>query len=54
MPGVGTICASHIILSRNEFLDITNPKKFACYAGVAPFKHESGSSMGREGFAYLE
>ena len=39
---VGKITAIQIIISTNEFRDINNPKKFACYAGVAPFKNESG------------
>ncbi|SEP01487.1 Transposase IS116/IS110/IS902 family protein, partial [Mucilaginibacter gossypiicola] len=26
----------------NEFKDINDPKKFACYSGVAPFTDESG------------
>ncbi|RZK16725.1 MAG: IS110 family transposase, partial [Flavobacterium sp.] len=31
--------------SSNEFKDITDPRKFACYSGVAPFEHRSGSSV---------
>jgi transposase len=42
VPGVGPITAIQIIISTNEFIDIKDPKKFACYAGVAPFKKESG------------
>jgi len=47
VPGVGPICAYQIILCTNEFLDITDPRKFACYAGVAPFKNESGRFIGK-------
>jgi transposase len=47
VPGVGPVCAYQIILSTNEFLDITDPRKFACYAGVAPFKNESGRFAGK-------
>lgn len=39
---VGPITAIHILICTNEFLNIKNPKKFACYAGVAPFANESG------------
>jgi transposase len=47
VPGVGPICAYQIILCTNEFLDIIDPRKFACYAGVAPFKNESGRFIGK-------
>lgn len=43
VPGIGPITATQIIISTNEFQDINNPKKFASYAGVAPFKNESGA-----------
>lgn len=45
VPGVGDITALNVIISTNEFTKITDPKKFACYAGVAPFEHTSGSSI---------
>lgn len=47
VPYIGTITAIQIIISTNEFKDIHDPKKFACYAGVAPFKNESGMMKGR-------
>jgi transposase len=43
VPGVGTLTALRIIIATNEFREINNPKKFACYVGVVPFKNESGS-----------
>lgn len=45
VPGVGPVTALGILVATNEFLDISNPRKFACYAGVAPFPHRSGSSV---------
>jgi transposase len=45
VPGVGRITASSIIVSTHEFKRITEAKKFACYAGVAPFEHTSGTSV---------
>lgn len=45
VPGIGKITALNIILSTNNFERITDPKKFACYCGVAPFEHSSGSSI---------
>src|SRR6185295_12306252 len=47
VPGVGRITAIQIIISTNEFRDINDPKKFACYAGVAPFVKESGIFKGK-------
>jgi transposase len=43
--GVGKVTATQIIISTNEFKGITEGKKFACYSGVAPFEHSSGSSI---------
>lgn len=45
VDGVGMITAVHIIVATNEFLCINDPKKFACYSGIAPFEHSSGTSI---------
>jgi len=42
VSGVGKVTAVQIIIATNEFKNINNPKKFACYSGVAPFSDESG------------
>jgi transposase len=42
VSGVGKVTAVQIIVTTNEFKDINNPKKFACYSGVAPFTDDSG------------
>jgi len=47
VPGIGRITMIQILISTNEFKSITCPKKLACYAGVAPFKNESGTFAGR-------
>jgi transposase len=44
VPGIGKITALNMITSTAEFTKIHEAKKFACYAGVAPFEHSSGSS----------
>lgn len=44
VPGVGLITALNVIVSTDEFQRINDAKKFACYAGVAPFENESGTS----------
>lgn len=43
--GIGAITASEMIVTTNEFNDITCAKKFACYSGIAPFEHQSGTSI---------
>jgi transposase len=45
VEGVGPVTALEIILTTNEFKDIREAKKYACYAGVAPFENKSGISL---------
>jgi len=42
---IGEVTATQIIISTNEFKNITEGKKFACYCGVVPFEHRSGTSV---------
>lgn len=53
VPGVGPVTATEMILTTNEFEDIKDPKKFACYAGVAPFPHESGLFKGKSRVSHM-
>ena len=34
-----------MIIATGEFTRISDPKKFACYAGIAPFPHKSGTTI---------
>ncbi len=45
IPGVGNITALNVIVLSGELEKISEVKKFACYAGVAPFEHSSGTSV---------
>ena len=45
VPGIGKITALNVIVTTGEFVRIKEGKKFACYTGVAPFEHRSGSSI---------
>ena len=45
VEGVGKVTATLLMIHSNEFQDISDPKKMACYAGIAPFEHSSGSSI---------
>jgi len=42
---VGPVIASAMIAATEEFTSFTDPKKFACHCGVAPFEHTSGTSI---------
>jgi len=54
IDGVGIVTAVNVIITTNEFKDIKEAKKFACYAGIAPFEHSSGSSVrGKERVSHL-
>jgi transposase len=44
IDGVGFVTAAYIMVTTNEFINISEAKKYACYAGVVPFEHSSGSS----------
>lgn len=45
IKGVGKIVAAHMIAFTENFSKFKNARKFNCYAGLAPFKHESGTSI---------
>lgn len=47
VPGVGPVTASQIIICTNEFKNFTKAKKFACYAGISPFRRVSGTGNER-------
>lgn len=52
--GVGWIVAAYMICSTGNFKKFSNARKFNCYAGLAPFKHESGTSIrGRSRVSHL-
>lgn len=43
--GIGPVLAKYLIIYTENFTRITNPKSFACYAGIAPFEYSSGTSI---------
>ena len=45
VKGIGPVTACQMILSSGEFTKIKTGKEFACYAGVVPFEHSSGTSV---------
>ena len=46
VDGVGKCIAAQVIVDTNGFKNIKEGKAYACYSGVAPFEHSSGSSVG--------
>ena len=53
VSGVGKVTAAQIIITTNEFKQITDPKKYACYSGVAPFTKESGLFKGKARVSHM-
>jgi len=45
IPGFGNVIASKIIIATHGFTRLTDPRALACYAGIAPFEHRSGTSI---------
>ena len=45
IPAVGAVTAAAVIVYTNEFKNFHDPRQFACYAGVVPYEHSSGSSV---------
>jgi transposase len=54
IKGVGKIVAARMLAVTSNFKKFRNARKFNCYAGLAPFKHESGTSIrGRSRVSHL-
>ena len=54
IKGVGLIVAAYMLAQTNNFTKFKDARKFNCYAGLAPFKHESGTSIkGRSRISHL-
>lgn len=54
IPGIGLQIAANIIAYTHAFTSFDDPRKFACYSGIAPFPYQSGSSIkGRTKVSHL-
>lgn len=54
VPGVGPQTATYILIITKGFTTFNNARQLACYAGVAPFPYQSGSSInGRNKVSHL-
>lgn len=45
VSGIGPIVATNVIIKTYNFARFRNSRKFACYCGIAPFEHTSGTSI---------
>jgi transposase len=45
VPGIGKITTLSLLYFTNEFTLFINAKQLACYCGIAPFGHTSGTSI---------
>ncbi len=48
VTGVALIIASNMLVTTNNFTSFDNGRQYACYSGIAPFPHESGTSIRRK------
>lgn len=45
VPGVGKVLCWMMLAKTEGFSQITEPRQMACYSGVVPFTHQSGTSL---------
>jgi transposase len=45
IKGIGFMVAAHLIVYTHNFTRFDNWRKFACYCGIAPFEHQSGTGI---------
>jgi transposase len=45
VPGVGKVLCWTMLAKTENFQQIKEPRKMACYSGVVPFDHQSGTSI---------
>jgi transposase len=43
--GIGFVIAAFMLVTTNNFSSFENGRKYACYIGLAPFEHTSGTSI---------
>jgi transposase len=54
IKGVGKVLATATIIKTKNFTRFSNPRKFACFCGTAPFENSSGTSIrGRTKVSHL-
>ena len=49
IPGIGVITAAWLLVATHNFTSCESPEQLAAYAGLVPYKRESGTSVRRRG-----
>ncbi len=47
IPGIGKIVSWNMMVKTNGYTSVCDPRKFACFTGVAPFSQQSGTSINK-------
>lgn len=45
VKGIGSVNAINTLIHTNNFASFTSPREYACYLGIAPFSHTSGTTV---------
>jgi len=54
VTGIGLVIAAFMLVTTNNFSSFEDGRSYACYTGVAPFEHTSGTSIrGRTSVSHL-
>ena len=51
--GVGPVTSAYIIAITQNYTSFKDPRKFACYCGVAPFANRSGKRIGKTKVSHI-
>ena len=51
--GVGPVTSAYIIAITQNYTSFKDPRKFACYCGVAPFPNRSGKRIGKTKVSHI-
>ena len=53
VKGIGPVISAYMISITENFTCFENARKFACYAGVAPFPNQSGKKNGKTQVSHM-
>jgi transposase len=45
VKGIAFVIATYMLVTTNNFTSFENSRKYACYSGIAPFDHTSGTTI---------
>ena len=51
--GIGPVASAYMIAITENYTTFIEPKKFACYSGVAPFPNRSGKRIGKTKVSHI-